>query len=137
MDLSKTFDLTPHCIDASSNSILSLLEKNGIPPASKGNTISLITSDVAAYEEMLKQIAKARYSIDICTYVFKFDQTTEALLEALRKRAQEGIKVRLLLDIVGSFGMYINQRKFKALKKSRSASSLFHSYFKKTFSKLY
>jgi len=131
--LSKISHHEPYNIDPSKNSILSLLEKNGIPPASKGNTISLITSDVEAYEVMLKQIAEAKYTIDICTYVFKFDKTTKVLLDALTKRAKEGIKVRLLLDIVGSFSMYFNQNKFEELKKAGAKVAFFTPILKRPF----
>lgn len=131
VQLSETIEHTQYSLNASSHSILSLLEKNGIPPATKGNTISLITSDVDAYEEMLKQINQAQHSIDICTYVFKFDQTTEVLLGALTRRANEGIKVRLLLDIVGSFGVYVNQRKFKALKNAGGEVAFFTPILKR------
>lgn len=120
-------------IDPSSHSILSLLDKNGIPPASKGNSISLITSDIKAYDEMLKQIEEAKYCIDICTYVFKFDQTSEALIKALTKRANEGIKVRILLDMVGSFKAYFTQRKFKALRKAGAEIVFFTPMLKRPF----
>ena len=40
------------------------------------------------------------------------------ILDALSKKAREGIKVRLLLDIVGSFGVYINQTPFRELRQA-------------------
>lgn len=129
--LTETQRHLPYSLDASNYSIRSLLEKNGIPPASIGNTISLITSDIKAYELMLKQIIEAKYSIDICTYVFKFDQTTEVLIQALTKRAKEGIKVRLLLDIVGSITVYFNQKKFKALKNAGAQVAFFTPILKR------
>lgn len=105
-----------YTLDVSNHSILSILEKNGIPPATKGNTFELITSSSEAYEKLLEEIANATYCIDICTYVFQFDKTTKVILEALTKRAHEGIKVRLLLDLVGSLGASFNTKGFKALK---------------------
>jgi cardiolipin synthase len=114
-----------YTIDASNHSILGILEKNGIPPATKGNTFELITSDTEAYARMLSEIENATQCIDICTYVFEFDKTTKALLEALTKRAQEGVRVRLLLDLVGSMGAYFNQRGFKALKNAGGEVAFF------------
>jgi len=105
-----------YTLDVSNHSILSILEKNGIPPATKGNNFELITSSTEAYEKLLYEIENTKYCIDICTYVFVFDKTTKVILEALTKRAQEGVKVRLLLDLVGSLGASFNQRGFKALK---------------------
>ncbi len=114
-----------YTIDASDHSILGILEKNGIPPATKGNTFELITSDTEAYTRMLHEINHATQCIDICTYVFEFDKTTKALLEALSKRAEEGVRVRLLLDLVGSMGAYFNQRGFKALKNAGGEVAFF------------
>jgi len=112
-------------MDVSNHSILSILEKNGIPPATKGNTFTLITSSTEAYEQLLAEIAGAKHCIDICTYVFQFDKTTKVILEALTKRAQEGVKVRLLLDLVGSLGASFNQKGFKALKEAGGEVAFF------------
>lgn len=123
----------PYSIDASNHSILSLLEKNEMPTASKGNTISLITCDIEAYEEMISHIKQAQYSIDICTYVFKFDQTTKVLLELLTSRAKEGIKVHLLLDVVGSLGVYFNQKRFKELRNAGADVAFFTPILNRPF----
>ena len=133
VQLSATDKHTAYSLDASNHSILSILEKNGIPPATKGNIFDLITSDVEAFEAMINEIDQAKSSIDICTYVFEFDQTTDALILALTKRANEGIKIRLLLDVVGSLGAYFNQRKFKALKNAGAEVAFFTPMLKRPF----
>jgi len=92
-----------------------LLEKNGIPPPTTGNTFELITKSSVAYERILSEIKNAKQSIDICTYVFEFDVMTATLLEALTKRAQEGVRVRLLIDIVGSLSASFQKRRFAPL----------------------
>ena len=72
-----------------------LLQKNGMPPATKGNTFELITNDTDGLRRMLKEIDQAKQSIDICTYVFQFDKTTKEIIDALTRKAKEGVKVRL------------------------------------------
>jgi len=123
----------PYILNDPNNGFQNILKKNGIPPATSGNTYELITSDTEAYEKMLKEMNNAKESIDICTYVFKSDQTTEAFLELLTLRAKEGIRVRLLMDIVGSFGVYMNQRCFKALKKAGGEIAFFVPMLKRPF----
>ena len=123
----------PYILNDPNNGFQNILKKNGIPPASSGNTYRLITSDTEAYEKMLKEMKNAKESIDICTYVFKSDQTTEAFLELLTFRAKEGIRVRLLMDIVGSFGVYLDQRCFKALKKAGGEIAFFVPMLKRPF----
>jgi cardiolipin synthase A/B len=110
-----------------------LLLKNGMPPASKGNSFELITNDTEAFERMLDEIEKAAESIDICTYVFKFDKTTKVILEALSKRAREGVKVRLLMDLVGSFGANLDQRGFRELKEAGGEVAFFIPILKRPF----
>jgi len=120
-----------YTLNVKDHSILSILEKNGIPPATKGNTFELITSSTEAYYRMLKEIEEAKYCIDICTYVFQFDKTTRVLLDALTKRAEEGLKVRLLLDLVGSLGASFNQRGFKALRNAGGEVAFFTPILKR------
>jgi len=123
----------PYILNDPNNGFQNILKKNGIPSATSGNTYRLITSDTEAYEKMLKEMRNAKESIDICTYVFKYDQTTEVFLELLTLRAKEGIRVRLLMDIVGSFGVYVNQRCFKALKKAGGEIAFFVPMLKRPF----
>lgn len=122
-----------YTLDSANHSILSILEKNGIPPATRGNEVSLISSSTQAYERMLEEIERSRYSIDICTYVFQFDKTTEVILEALSKKAGEGVRVRLLLDLVGSLGAYFNQQGFKALRNAGGEVAFFVPVLKRPF----
>jgi cardiolipin synthase len=104
-------------IDISSSNVLrSILEKNGIPSATKGNRYELITKDTEAYARLMNEIEKATISIELGTYVFSYDVTTKKILEALIKKASEGVQVRLLLDVIGSLGSYIWQKNFQALR---------------------
>jgi len=123
----------PYILNDPNNGFQNILKKNGIPPATSGNTYELITNDTEAYEKMLKAMKNAKESIDICTYVFKSDKTTEAFLELLTLRAKEGIRVRLLMDIVGSFGVYVDQRCFKALREAGGKIAFFVPILKRPF----
>ncbi len=100
----------------SHNPLSSLLEKNGIPSATKGNHYELITSDTQAYERLMEEIEKATESIAFATYVFSYDVTTKKILHALTQKAAQGVRVQLLLDVVGSMGSYIWQKNFQALR---------------------
>ena len=73
----------PYILDDPHHAFQNLLKKNGIPPATKGNTFELITDGTEAYDRMLKEIEHAKYSIDICTYVFQFDKMTKCTTRLL------------------------------------------------------
>jgi cardiolipin synthase len=53
---------------------------------------------VQAYERFLNEIRAAKESIRVVTYMIGNDRTGITLLEALSKRAEEGVQVHLLLD---------------------------------------
>ena len=80
-----------------------LLASYGIPPPTAGNRLELVTSGVDAYRRILKMIEDARSSIHITTYILGRDEGSLALIDALRRRALEGVSVRLLIDDIGSW----------------------------------
>jgi cardiolipin synthase len=110
-----------------------LLRKNGMPPVTTGNSFELITDGTQAYRRMIKQIEEAKSTIDICTYVFEFDSMTRSLLDALTMKAKQGVRVRLLLDLVGSFAANFNQKGFKKLKEAGGEVAFFTPLLKRPF----
>ncbi len=54
------------------------------------------------FEACLAACQKATHSIRIETYIFEIDEHGEAILSALREAASRGVKVRLLVDAIGS-----------------------------------
>jgi cardiolipin synthase A/B len=65
------------------------------------NTLSSVLwldEGVAAYEQFLAQILNAKRSIRIVTFLVGDDETGCSLIEALTRRAREGLEVRLLID---------------------------------------
>jgi len=67
----------------------------------------------------------------MCTYVFKFDKTTETILKALTQKAQEGVKVRLLIDLIGSLGASFQRKEFQSLKDAGGEVEFFIPFFKR------
>jgi cardiolipin synthase len=86
-----------------SGAVERLLASYGVPPASAGNTVELVTSGVDAYERVMRLIEQARATIHIATYILGRDEGSRALVDCLTRRAAEGVSVRLLLDDVGSW----------------------------------
>lgn len=80
-----------------------ILQSFGVPPASTGNHIELVTSGEQAYRLLLELIDNAQRSIHITTYILGKDPVGAAIVERLSRRAAEGLSVRVLLDDVGSW----------------------------------
>lgn len=80
-----------------------ILQSFGIPPATLGNQVELVTRGEEAYRLLLELIDKAETSIHITTYILGRDPVGQAILQRLAERAADGVQVRLLLDDVGSW----------------------------------
>lgn len=76
-----------------------------------GNALRLLTTGENAFAALEQQIRAARSHIHITSFILGRDDTGRRLVKLLAERAREGVKVRLLLDSVGSMfssGMYVN-----------------------------
>lgn len=73
----------------------------GLPP-STARQVDLLVDGAATYDALLAAIACARDHIHLEYYIYHPDHTGTALRDALVERARAGVKVRVLLDAVGS-----------------------------------
>jgi cardiolipin synthase A/B len=71
-------------------------------PLRKGE-ISLITSGDTLYKMLFQEIEQAKTHVHILFYIVKNDQVSQHFLSLLKKKAEEGVEVRLLLDRIGSY----------------------------------
>lgn len=88
-----------------------------------GNALRLHADGEEAFRDLVALIDGATRSIDIETFVLKSDATGKAILERLKARAAEGVKVRLLLDGLGSF--YMPRRPLRQLRKAGGKAVFF------------
>ncbi len=70
------------------------------------NNVEIFTDDVCKMERMVKDIRAAKKTINVLYFIIKRDDTGRALISELTKKAREGVEVRLLIDAVGSRGIY-------------------------------
>jgi len=83
----------------------------GAPPPVTGNAMRLVVSGEEAYTALEHHIRTARTHIHITAFILGRDDTGRRLVKLLAARAAEGVKVRLLLDSVGSMfsrGLFVN-----------------------------
>lgn len=71
-------------------------------PPSCGNCVQLLNGASEAYPAMLKAIEEARHHIHLLFYIWNDDATGRRFLDALMKKAKQGVEVRLLCDAMGS-----------------------------------
>lgn len=77
------------------------------------NHVEIFTDGVKKYEALIEDILNAKDHIHIQYYIFKLDNLGQRLFAALKKKAQQGVKVRILYDEMGSRG--VKKRQFKEL----------------------
>src|SRR5690554_2342513 len=73
----------------------------GLPPTT-ATSVTLLVDGAAKYEQLMAAVAGATQHVHLEYYIFLPDRTGQALLDGLVERARAGVKVRLLLDAVGS-----------------------------------
>ncbi|MEH7383379.1 cardiolipin synthase [Bacillus sp. JJ1533] len=66
------------------------------------NSVKLLTDGIGKFNSLLKDIEGAKDHIHLQYYIFKKDHFGRKLIELLTKKAQEGVKIRVLYDEVGS-----------------------------------
>jgi cardiolipin synthase len=71
-------------------------------PFARGNRLDILNNGDAFYPAMLEAIEQAQLSIIIEAYIYWAGDIGRTFAEALASRAREGVKVKILLDAVGS-----------------------------------
>ncbi|HMN21437.1 MAG TPA: phospholipase D-like domain-containing protein [Ottowia sp.] len=79
-----------------------LLAALGTAEARPQAAVRLHADGPHALQELRDLLASAHHTLDICTYVLSNDQTGTELAGRLAERARAGVRVRLLVDGVGS-----------------------------------
>lgn len=70
----------------------------------QGNKTRFIPNATDAYDILIESIKNAKSSIDITTFILSHDAVGRRVVKELSKKAKQGVKVRLLLDALGSWG---------------------------------
>jgi cardiolipin synthase len=91
--------------DAEAKTIARLAQAaTGFAPTTATNAKLLIGGE-QTYGALLEAIAGAKHHLHVEYYIFEPDQTGTMFRDALVERARAGVRVRLLLDAIGSGGL--------------------------------
>lgn len=95
----------------------------GLPP-STATSVQLLIDGSATYEAILDAVRSAQNHIHLEYYIYNPDRCGQRLLDALVEKAREGVKIRLLLDAVGSSS--VRRRFLQPLHDAGGESAWFH-----------
>jgi cardiolipin synthase len=79
-----------------------VLWTEGVPGGRHGNRFELLGTGELAYSRLMELIGAARTSIDLTVFILGNDEVGWAVVRALIERARAGVKVRVLVDAIGS-----------------------------------
>ena len=91
---------------------------------SQNNQVKIFTSGNEKFSSLLKDIDEAKSHIHMLYFIFKSDELGKTIINSLIKKAREGVKVRLLVDFIGSSSI-----KKSSIKMLKSAGVEFAYFF--------
>lgn len=92
-----------------------------------GNRVQFFTDGQLAFENYCEAIRSAEKEIHILTYILGDDEVGRTILNLLTEKAQEGVRVRLLVDALGSF--YRPKKRIEKLREAGGEVSTFMPAF--------
>ena len=82
--------------------LVALVDKTSKFPITTAVSIDLLPGGAATFDRILEDVAAARHHVHLEYYIYEPDHTGTRLRDALIERAKAGVKVRLLVDSLGS-----------------------------------
>jgi len=106
-------------------SLITLLASNSYSPLFLNNEITILDGGVEKFEKMKEKLQEASDHIHLEYYIVKNDKIGNEIKDILIQKAKEGVKVRFIIDKVGS--IKLNHKYIKDLKKA-GVDVIFYSY---------
>ncbi len=98
---------------------------NGFP-ATMGNAVSVLPDGTSFFPVLLEVIAAAQHHLHLEFYIWNRDRAGVIVRDALVKAAQRGVKVRVLVDEMGS--LWLRRSFFQPLLQAGGEFSWFHTF---------
>lgn len=90
----------------------------------RDTSVEVLANGDVYFEAELAAIAKATHSVNLEAYIFHEGRVTRPFVETLTERARAGVRVRMVLDSVGSFNT--SQGYFEALRAAGGQVAFYH-----------
>ncbi|MDA1074266.1 MAG: phosphatidylserine/phosphatidylglycerophosphate/cardiolipin synthase family protein [Proteobacteria bacterium] len=91
-----------HTLD--DNERLRMLSAVLATPIQPIESVQLINEGAELYQCQVKTVSTAQHSVHCEAYIFRAGDAADALLQALCERARNGVRVRVMIDGIGSLG---------------------------------
>ena len=104
------------CLKCASEDFIYSLSNITLATVHHDSRFEVLTNGPQFYPAMLAAIKGATHSINMECYIFRPDKTGDAFMTAMMERARAGVRVKLVVDAIGSFRFG-----FSAIRKMRDA----------------
>lgn len=104
-----------------SKRLLKIFSKRSKPKISHRNKVSLVPSGSYAFETLKNLIKESKTNIELEYYIFKSDKYGLELSDLLLEKANEGVKIKIIYDYIGSFS---SKSLFNKLNKHKNIEAL-------------
>ncbi len=98
-------ELPPEGLSEVQAGLVRLALRTSAAPLRRADTLDILASPTRAWDAIRAAIEDATTYIHLEFYIWKDDETGRSLTRLLAQRAEEGIRVRVLYDHVGSLGL--------------------------------
>ena len=114
-DLSKFYGLNEEILKEKER-IIQLQLQNSNSVLTAGNKVELYNEGKTKFEELFKEIRKAKRFIHLQYYIIDKDEVGNELRDILVEKAREGVEVRVIIDDVGSWE--VKRKDFETIRQS-------------------
>jgi cardiolipin synthase len=118
---------TPIPAEAAPTWVQSLLDALALPAPTRNTRVRFQPDGQSSLKVMFELIGSATRDIELCTFILGNDAIARSLSDALVKAAKRGVKVRVLLDDVGSW--WVSRSLLRSLRREGVAVQLFMPVF--------
>lgn len=113
----------PELIDGKEHIVRAILKDN-ISLLAPATEVKLLTNGEEKFIDLLKALEDAKDNIHIQYYIFVDDEIGNKVKDILIRKADEGVKVRFMVDDFGSHGLH--KHMLKELEKSKVEVAIFY-----------
>lgn len=112
---------------------IDLVSKLNLSPMMKHTSIEIFSHGIQKFEALKRELNKAKHHIHLEYFIVRDDHIGNEIKNILIKKSKEGVKIRFILDKIGS--RKLNKKYIKDLK-DNGIDVLFYSYMSTPFLKL-
>jgi cardiolipin synthase len=95
--------------------LIELLLKNSNAVIASNESVTILNDGEETFISIFEALEKAKHYIHVEYYILKLDEIGTKLFDILKRKAAEGVEVKVIYDSVGSMGMkYSKKREIRA-----------------------